>query len=217
MQRFWRAAILALTLLSMAPGRRAAADVVYSSYTLPFSQNVTLNVPNAVDNERGAAGQIWLHAGLGITKAWCIDIFHMLQGAGTLIAGTLNTAQAAKISALASHGDALLATSPTDTVSAAIQVAIWKVATGSGLTVSGNATMLALADSYTNNVNTGFWAADPGKALVVLAPLPGMSNQTLVTMVDVPEPAAAGLFAAGLGGLVLLRRRQAARSRGNSV
>ena len=208
----------------------SAAPFTYNGYTVANEQNINILTPNTIS---GGAGQVTL-IGAGANSgqnllAWCLDVYDGLASSGTYtiapltIAGadghtSLTTTQIGEIGALMKNGDATIGTD-TD-VSAAIQLAIWKVEYGASFSFSG-LTIETIDDAgeYVTlagtGTGTGVWAPegvnllseDGNQNLGDWTPSGGGgSNPT-------PLPAALPLFATGLGALGLLgwrRKRKAA-------
>jgi hypothetical protein len=202
----------------------SAATFTYNGYTVANEQNINILTPNTIS---GGAGQVTL-IGAGANSgqnllAWCLDVYDFLAGSGTYNIAPLTTAgaggsnpsltttQIGEIGALMKNGDLHIGNS-TD-VSAATQLAIWKVEYGAAFAYTGlDAGAIALAATYLTDAAAGGtgWAPEGvnlfseggNQNLGDWTPLGGGgSNPT-------PLPAALPLFASGLGALGLLGWRR---------
>ncbi len=204
--------VVSLTGASLA----TAATFTYSGYSVTNEQNISISAPNHIS---GGAGQITLigsgaNAGEDIF-AYCMDIYTYLAGSGTYQIGPLTTAgtgspnptltntQIGQIGALIVNGSALINSSFD--VSAAIQLAIWKVEYGvnnfifSGLDIGAK----NLADAYLADVAPGgIWAPDYNVFL-----LSGNGSQSLVFVDPTPLPSTWTMMLIGLAGLGFACRR----------
>src|SRR5664279_2016273 len=126
----------------------SAATFTYNGYTVANEQNINILTPNTIS---GGAGQVTL-IGAGANSgqnllAWCLDVYDFLAGSGTYNIAPLTTAgaggsnpsltttQIGEIGALMKNGDLHIGDS-TD-VSAATQLAIWKVEYGAAFAYTG--------------------------------------------------------------------------------
>jgi len=91
--------------------------------------------------------------------------------------------------------------------SAAMQIAIWSEEyKGQGFTFAADsASVNALVSTYVDNVDSGRWLADPGKA--VAEAILNDGNQTQGYLV--PEPASVAIFGVGMLALAANRRKKA--------
>jgi hypothetical protein len=164
-----------------------------------------------------------------IQTAWCLDVYDFLTTSGTYTVGplttdgsggsnpTLSDAQISEIGSLMVQGTASI-NSSTD-VSAATQLAIWKLEYGASFSYSGvSSSVEGLADQYESNVMLGGQWFCPD-CTVTLFSLDGDQNLGVGSPPATsrggppgatPLPAALPLFASGAGGLGLLswRRRK---------
>ena len=167
-KRSWVVACSVLAGLPFAADVSSAATFEYDSYSVTNEQTIAIATPN---NIYAGIGQIVLDgsgANAGqFQAAWCLDIFDFLTTSGTYTAGPLTTAgsggsnpslNAAQISAIGSvmvHGSALIDTN-TD-VSAATQLAIWKLEYGDSFTYSGISSAVELDCTAVPNECFGRW------------------------------------------------------------
>jgi hypothetical protein len=201
---------LAVALLAGADIARAET-ISYGSYSVINEQNISIYTPSSVT---GGAGQIVLNgsganAGQDIL-AWCLDIYTFLANTGTYGLSSLTTAgsggsnpsltatQIGEIGALMLNGDRLINTSRD--VSAATQLAIWKVEYGASFGSDG------ISPSVTNLAQTYMNQAGPGGTLgpvpVTLLSQPG--NQHLGGVATTPLPSTWTLLLVGLAGIMFL-------------
>ena len=195
--------------MMLAQGMHAqASPVTYSDYSVLNNQNVTLNdAALGVSNEYGGSGQVTLTGTNtlgGSLATFCVDILHELLNSGVFtnqvsLAPVLN----AEVNALMTHVIPTLASDYN--ASSALQVAIWTEEYGPGLTISAASGVLSLAKTYLANVSNGSWKADPTMTIAVLSGAGITQDQAYLTAV--PEPASIILFASGLLGAGLIRRR----------
>jgi hypothetical protein len=184
-----------LALLIGGVTSASATTFTYSSYSVENEQNITILTPNSIS---GGMGQIDL-IGSGVNAgqdilAWCLDIYTYLNSAGTYQMGSLTTAgsghgnpsltnaQIGEIGSLIAHGDAIINTAYD--VSAAIQLAIWKVEYGNSFTYRGvDSGVTSLANTYLADVETGSWdTPDYNVSLLSEA-----GNQDLAFVTPVPS------------------------------
>jgi hypothetical protein len=209
----------------------SAATFTYNGYTVANEQNINILTPN---NISGGAGQVTL-IGSGAADAgknlqvWCLDIFTYLLGSDTYTVGSLTTAgaggsssnptlttqQIGEIGALVVNGNSLIATpGRSNDISAAIQLAIWKVEYTNFTYTGLDSGAISLAAGYLADVATGgIWAPVSNVSLLS----EGDNNQTMAFVTassgggqggETPLPAALPLFASGLGVIGLLARRR---------
>jgi hypothetical protein len=192
----------------------SAATFTYSSYSVTNEQDITILTPNSIS---GGAGQIKLigsGANAGVVTndgadilAWCLNIYTYLANSGTYTVGTLTTAgtggsnptltttQIGEIGALMLNGDAIINSSTN--VSAAIQLAIWKIEYGNTFTSSGlSSAVTTLANTYISDVNGGSWGPDYNVSL-----LSESDNQNLGFVTPTPLPSTWTMMLIGAAGL----------------
>ncbi len=209
------------SVLCLGVALLAACDVAsastfqYGSYSVANEQDISISTPNDV---KGGAGQIKLiGSGPNATQtilAWCMDIYDFLQNSGTynitpLTTGgtggsnpTLTSTQIGEIGALITHGNALINTSYD--VSAAIQLAIWKVEYGGVFNSNGITPSVAtLAATYVTDVQNGTWAANDNVSLLQEA-----GNQTLAFVTPLPATWTLMLSVLACLGFIAYRRRK---------
>jgi hypothetical protein len=220
--QLWRAALLVSAGFFAGLSGASAATFQYSSYSVTNPQ--TIDVTSPVQGS-GQMGQIVLH-GAGPNNgqtllAWCLDVYVYLQNSGTYQINPLTTAgsggsnpaltsmQISQIGSLMVNGNALIQTSPDPNVSAAVQLAIWRIEYGNSFAYTNvSPAITALALMLEGYVKGGQW--DCPSCTVTLLSLNG--SQTLGYGSVVPLPGALPLFASGLVGLGLLRWRRNRKS-----
>jgi hypothetical protein len=223
------AAATALGLTPIAPA--LALDINVDNVQLPYYETVNLNGfidGSSYNADDQLAGQIALTVNnVGSATqyqlpVWCVDIFHDIylgssgfqfsvgvlstdNSAGTANApAPLTTAQITEIVDLASYGNALMQSNPTNHTSALVQAAVWTAEynnnSGNTLTVSGgDITAPEIADMIADAVSYG----GSGGQLISLN---GVQQQ--VFDAPVPEPATLGLMAVSLLGIGVVRRHK---------
>jgi hypothetical protein len=209
---------LAVALLAGADIARAET-ISYGSYSVINEQNISIYTPSSVT---GGAGQIVLN-GSGANAgqnflAWCLDIYTFLANTGTYGLSSLTTAgsggsnpsltttQIGEIGALMLNGDRLINASRD--VSAATQLAIWKVEYGASFSSDGiSPSVTSLAQTYINQAGPG---GTLGPVPVTLLSQPG--NQHLGGVATTPLPSTWTMLLGGLAGILFLAfpRRRAA-------
>ncbi len=235
--RHYVAAVAAVTALAGSPA--LAQTVQYTSKTSGANTVLTVQKTNAPTTSVTAfVGEIFLH-GLTVNpvgsipgidgsttllRAWCIDIFGVLQNGWTYTAGAIASSDAKTINALITGADASSVGPMTNSEAAATQLAIWKVIYGQNNITSNNSTLNTTANNYynwatanSNNGSNGF-IADTSKYLLGLLETPDTNGQQqLVTLLTnptppggtgIPEPASMSMIAVGLIGLGVARRRR---------
>ncbi len=225
-KRAWALAFSVLAGFPFSAGVASAATFQYDSYTVTNEQTIAVLTPQ---NVSGGMGQIVLHgagANAGqLQAAWCLDIYDFLTTSGTYTAGPLTTAgsggtnpllnasQISEIGSVMVNGSALIGSDTN--VSAATQLAIWKLEYGASFTYSGvSAAVGSLAQQYVTNVSAGgVW--DCPTCTVTLLSLNGDQNLGYGSQTTgrggesaTPLPAALPLFAGGLGVVGLLGWRK---------
>jgi hypothetical protein len=164
------ASLLALTAGPASAGLLTPTEAgsltsfTYSGYSVVNEVNVTISGSPGQNGYFGS-GQIDLFgtaANAGeILAAWCIDVFHDLQGGdiydivsapftnnGGVGPSTINSTQLGEIGALVHYGDANINTAG---VSAAVQLAIWKVEYPGGTFTSDSSSVNTLVTNLLLN------------------------------------------------------------------
>jgi hypothetical protein len=195
---------LAVSLLT-GGGSATAASYTYDGYGVTNEQNIHVLSPRDI---AGGSRQIVLtgsgaYAGVNL-PAWCLDIYNYLATSGSYQVGVLTTAgsgganpalSSTQIGALMAHGMGLINTSSD--VSAAVQLAIWKVEYGSGFAFSGRSPgAIKDAQQYVDNVTGGTWGPN-NNVLLLTQP----NNQSLGALSPAPLPSTWTMMLAGLLGL----------------
>jgi hypothetical protein len=229
----FRSAFLAATTLIGAVSVAAPASALVvnvDNVQLPYSESLNLNgfIDGASYNaDNQLAGQIVLtvnnvgSAAQYSLPVYCVDIFHDIylgssgfqftEGALSTdnSAGTpdgpssLSTTQITDILALATFGNALMQTAPTDHTSALVQAAIWTAEYNNGsnsLTVSGG----DIDESEIEAITAEAIAAGGGGGQLISTG--GIQQQVFDG--PVPEPASLSVLAASLFGIIVARRRK---------
>jgi hypothetical protein len=200
-------------------GFTTAADAgtfTYGSYGFSGEYVHISDTGLGVNDEYGGAGLISL-IGSSTIAAYCVDIADWL-----LRSGTYNTAvnpasdpNLAGISSVTGHSKIadIGALMYNGTNAAAVQLAIWETEYGAAVTIKPDDSGLqAVANAYFADLNTG-WTLPKGLSLDELTPANGQTNQRLVYLAPVPEPASMAILGSAIIGLGYLRMRFQGRSR----
>ena len=221
----------ALALCAGLLAAPASASIMISNVQVPYSEAVTLHdgILGAGNTDNiGIAGQIVLTTNLGTLYTWCVDLFHTINIGGSYTydamsfvsdnsgssPGTSNPMTASQlndIGFIAAYGNTLMATTPSNDWSAAIQAEIWDIEYHTTATGSGSFTTdLAALDALLAAPHCCYGGYQIGnqndQAQYINQNLyvpTGPNNNT-----GVPEPITLALFGTGLAGLSFLRRRK---------
>jgi hypothetical protein len=191
-----------------------AGTFTYQSYQFSGENVHITDSLLGVNNEYGGAGLITLD-GSSTIAAYCVDIANWLLGSGTYntginpalnpnLAGTSSITHHSKIAdigALIYNG----------TNAAAVQLAIWETEYGAAVTITpDNSALQAVANTYFTDLST-IWSVPNNLTLMELTPANGQTNQTLVYMAKVAEPASMTILGSALMVVGYLRKRRAQR------
>jgi PEP-CTERM motif len=201
-----------------------ATNISVDNVQLPYSETLNLNgfIDGSSYSDNGQlAGQIVLTvndiSNQFALSVWCVDIFHDIvlgssgeqYGIGALStdngidASALNITQINDILALATYGNLLMQSAPTNQTSAEVQAAIWTVEynndNGNSLSVTGGT---FTSTDIINLIATASASGGGGGELIAL------SGSQAQVFDSVPEPASLSLFGAGLLALCMVYRRR---------
>lgn len=204
-------ALLAGLMAVGLTGHARAGTFTYNSYSVLPSDTVYITDTALGVNAEGAdAGMIVLTGGGKTFDAFCVDISDVLQGSATYstggdpmtntnlignstLTGLTGQSKINDIIALIAHG----------TDFEAIQLAIWSVEYGNGLSYTGESDGSTVT-AYLADLKNGIFTKPQGWTLAELTPVGG-ANQTLVYA---PEPASIAVFGLALTGIAAVRRRR---------
>jgi len=233
------AAAFAATLGLVIAVKPASATSIYvSALELSNGYEIVSMNENGTIQTGIYAGQMDVTANFGTSLApgsafqmyaWCVDFYHDIYLGGDSDVYTLapvsqidtdppsgsivTSAQAAKITWLASYGDSMLAADGANgELSAAVQIAIWN--TEYGYTYAGGDSTLSADLSNLESLyatDPGAYPVDPHSVALLSINPDGSLAQGLIGVNPAPEPASFALLASGLLALGALCRRRAGR------
>lgn len=164
-----------------------------------------------VYDEYSGAGVITLDGSSSIS-AYCVDIADWLLGSGTYNTGVnpASDPNLAGVSSITGHSKisdigSLIANGSN---AAAVQVAIWETEYGPAITITPDDPGLqAVADAYLADLQTR-WDVPEGLSVFELTPADDETNQSLVYMSRMPEPASVAILGTTIILLGYARRRR---------
>ena len=130
--------VAALALSGVMASQALAGPITVTDVAVPYNETVTITAPGL--DVTAYTGQIVLTTSVGVLDVWCIDLYHDI-GVGNVGSlpyqfGTINTnfdgsnltnTQISEVAGLIATGNSLMASSPSNVLSAGIQMAIWSV------------------------------------------------------------------------------------------
>jgi hypothetical protein len=188
-----------------------AGTLTYESYGFS-GENVHIGDSLlGVDDEYSGAGVITLDGSSSIS-AYCVDIADWLLGSGTYNTGVnpASDPNLAGVSSITGHSKisdigSLIANGSN---AAAVQVAIWETEYGPAITITPDDPGLqAVADAYLADLQTR-WDVPEGLSVFELTPADDETNQSLVYMGRMPEPASVAILGTTIILLGYARRRR---------
>lgn len=217
--------VAAVTGLSaLASSQVHASPITVTSVAVPYNETVTITEPGL--DVTAYTGQIELTTSAGLLDVWCIDVYHDI-GVGNVgdlpyqfgtistnfDGSSLTTSQIAQIAGLIATGNSLMKSSPSNVLSAGIQMAIWSVEFPSLLSFSDVPADTISLDLPQLGFTGAMNALEIADQLVADAPNLRGNGETVQSLVGtqsfattVPEPATLTLLGAGFVALAGIRR-----------
>jgi hypothetical protein len=210
--------LIKLTTIAVAIGAcggfATAADagtITYSSYGFSGENVHITDTLLGVYNEYGGAGLITLN-GASVISGYCVDISDWLLNAGTYHTGVNPSfdPNLSGVSSITGHSKIadIGALMLDGSNAAAVQLAIWETEYGAAVTITpDDAGLQTVAAAYLTNLQSQ-WTLPADRVVRELTPANGQTNQDLVYLAPVPEPASVGLLGSAMLALGYIRKRR---------